>query len=475
MLQGSRGGRCYTAAVDATAARRSRWGRRAAGSALAGATVVHVLRVHRAAEAAGHALTAEHAAIARRLCANGHLRVRAHLAMRHRGDDLDMELTGEAHPGAALVDPESLPLADGTVSSIRATHVLDHTLGADAVLRELRRVLREGGTVEADVANAAARDGTSPLSDPIGVLTRIDAGRGRAQLSRRRLIDGDTADQPRIDVPMTHAELLGLLRETGFEPAPEDVRPGLRRLLAPRLSARGRATSTARTRPLQPWWPAMVGRGLPVDYLGPRPEVAALVPADCRTALDLGCAAGSLGMTLEERGIRVTGVEADDRLASMARTVLTDVVVGDITDVLRTGSGLDAQGYDAIVAADVLEHLSDPWAALRQVVSRLRPGGCVVLSLPNVRHWDTLWNLGVRGVWPQRASGIHDRTHLRWFTRRSVADLLEGARLQPEVMTSVRRVREARTSWMDGPARWLPGVLGELVSFQWLVRARRPA
>jgi 2-polyprenyl-3-methyl-5-hydroxy-6-metoxy-1,4-benzoquinol methylase len=214
--------------------------------------------------------------------------------------------------------------------------------------------------------------------------------------------------------------------------------------------------------------------GLNLDYLGPRPEVAALVPEHCSKVLDLGCAAGALGVLLEARGMRVTGVEIDARLAAKADDVLTRVVAGDLVDVLQSGRSLDMSGYDAVIAADCLEHVADPRTALRHAVSHLTAGGCVVVSLPNVRHWDTLWNLGVRGVWPQRHSGIHDRTHLRWFTRRSVVELLEDAGLEVELITSVRRVREARPSWMDAPARLLPGFLGELVTFQWLARARRP-
>lgn len=220
--------------------------------------------------------------------------------------------------------------------------------------------------------------------------------------------------------------------------------------------------------------PGVLAEDLCAEYLGPRPEVAALVPSGCNRVLDLGCSAGALGMLLEQRGIRVTGIELDPRLGARASEVLTHVITGDMAEVLHSGRDLDPAGYDAIVAADSLEHMADPAGVLADAVSRLSAGGHVVVSLPNVRHWDTLWNLGVRGVWPQRRSGIHDRTHLRWFTRRSVVELLEGAGLEVELITPVRRVREARRSWMDTPARLLPGALAELVTFQWLARARRP-
>src|SRR5205814_634782 len=192
---------------------------------------------------------------------------------------------------------------------------------------------------------------------------------------------------------------------------------------------------------------------------------AALVPDGSSRVLDLGCAAGSLGSLLESRGMRVTGIELDPKLSALAERTLTKVLTGDIVEILQAGDGLDPAGYDVVIAADCLEHLADPAAALRLAVERLVPHGCVIVSLPNVRHWDTLWNLGARGVWPQRQSGIHDRTHLRWFTRRSVVDLLENAGLGVETLESVRRVRESRASWLDYPARFLPGAAGEMLKF----------
>ena len=50
-----------------------------------------------------------------------------------------------------------------------------------------------------------------------------------------------------------------------------------------------------------------------------------------------------------------------------------------------------------------------------------------MVSLPNVRHWETFWQLGRRGTWPRRDVGIFDRTHLRWFTLRDAYAMLDAA------------------------------------------------
>lgn len=77
-----------------------------------------------------------------------------------------------------------------------------------------------------------------------------------------------------------------------------------------------------------------------------------------------------------------------------------------------------------MILADVLEHLADPWETLRQVRRVLAPGGTVVASIPNVRHWQVVRDL-LEGRWEYAEAGILDRTHRWFFTRRSLARLFE--------------------------------------------------
>jgi 2-polyprenyl-3-methyl-5-hydroxy-6-metoxy-1,4-benzoquinol methylase len=185
-------------------------------------------------------------------------------------------------------------------------------------------------------------------------------------------------------------------------------------------------------------------------YTGARPEVQALVPASARRVLDLGCSAGALGAGLKERGgVEVVGVELDPVLARAAEGRLDRVVVGDAGDLD------DALGrFDCVVAADVLEHLPDPWTALRRAVELLEPGGAVVVSLPNVRFFETFWQLGVRGRWPRREQGVFDSTHLRWFALRDARDLLEGAGLAVDIVEPLIRIRP-KGSRFDRLFGWL--------------------
>src|SRR5689334_19936603 len=185
-------------------------------------------------------------------------------------------------------------------------------------------------------------------------------------------------------------------------------------------------------------------------YTGSRPEVQALVPASARRILDLGCATGAVGAELKRRGgVEVVGVELDPALAREAQRRLDRVVVGS-ADALDPELG----HFDAIVAADVLEHLPDPWSALRDAVDLLGPGGTVVVSLPNVRFFETFWQLGVRGRWPRREQGVFDRTHLRWFTLRDARELLEQAGLEVVDVVPLIRIRP-KGSRFDPLFGWL--------------------
>jgi 2-polyprenyl-3-methyl-5-hydroxy-6-metoxy-1,4-benzoquinol methylase len=164
-------------------------------------------------------------------------------------------------------------------------------------------------------------------------------------------------------------------------------------------------------------------------YESVRPEIVALVPATARRVLDLGCAAGALAVALKARdpAVEVVGVEREPAYAAEAREHCDRVILADV----EAADPRELGRFDCLVAADVLEHLVDPWAALTRYAGQLEPGGRAIVSVPNVAHWSTFAALA-RGRWPRKAQGIHDATHLRWFTRRDAIELCEGAGLAVE-------------------------------------------
>ena len=139
--------------------------------------------------------------------------------------------------------------------------------------------------------------------------------------------------------------------------------------------------------------------------------------------LDVGCGSGAITRLIrDKRRCHVIGIEPNPPRARAARQAGLEV----INDVFssRTVGGLPS--FDAVVFADVLEHLVDPAAALTLARTLIRPGGCVVASVPNVAHWSVRLEL-LRGRFDYTASGIMDATHLRWFTKATLVALVEAA------------------------------------------------
>lgn len=171
---------------------------------------------------------------------------------------------------------------------------------------------------------------------------------------------------------------------------------------------------------------AVQAGGRPADYYNQaRPDVAALVPASCRRVLEVGCGEGQMGRLLKERGHHVTGLELIPEAAEVARRWLDRVETADV----ECGLPFPPGSFDAVIFADVLEHLVDPWRVVREASALLAPGGCVVASIPNVQNLDVLWRLA-RGRWEYRERGITDFGHLRFFTLRSIRELFAQAGLR---------------------------------------------
>lgn len=194
-----------------------------------------------------------------------------------------------------------------------------------------------------------------------------------------------------------------------------------------------------------------------LDRNNPRTIIAEWVAAGSHV-LEVGPGDGVITRWLRaNKACTSVGVEYVAQAAEIGRTAFDHMIVGSI-EAPDVQAQAESRGpYDAVIFADVLEHLVDPWRVLRGVRPMLKPTGRVLISMPNVAHWTVRLNL-LRGHFDYTDGYLMDRTHLRWFTRRTAREL---------VHTSGYRVVEYATVYKPRFARFWPALMG----FQTLLNA----
>jgi 2-polyprenyl-3-methyl-5-hydroxy-6-metoxy-1,4-benzoquinol methylase len=157
-------------------------------------------------------------------------------------------------------------------------------------------------------------------------------------------------------------------------------------------------------------------------------NVVAFVGRDKRV-LEIGSGPGSITRALREAGgCRIVAIEIDEDAARRVAPYCEDVFQVDLN---RAGWGAQVSGqgkFDAVVAADVLEHLVDPWATLREMIGVLAPGGAIVVSLPHAGHNAVIASL-INGDVAYARHGLLDRTHIRFFGIHNIQALFNDAGL----------------------------------------------
>jgi 2-polyprenyl-3-methyl-5-hydroxy-6-metoxy-1,4-benzoquinol methylase len=209
-----------------------------------------------------------------------------------------------------------------------------------------------------------------------------------------------------------------------------------------------------------------------LSYVGSRPDIERLIFPNTKVVLDVGCSTGILGASIKAKtGGQVLGIELSEEMANEASSRIDRVFVGDAEKIVCEGM-LDGYQFDTIVFGDVLEHLVNPWAVLSKAATYLHPEGTIIASIPNIRHIDTIYHLVLKGYWPYRDRGIHDRTHLRFFTRRNIVELFENAGLSIETIETNYRIFE-KPHRLNRFSKFFafPGIRNFL-AFQYLIRAR---
>jgi 2-polyprenyl-3-methyl-5-hydroxy-6-metoxy-1,4-benzoquinol methylase/chromosome segregation ATPase len=141
-----------------------------------------------------------------------------------------------------------------------------------------------------------------------------------------------------------------------------------------------------------------------------------------KDVLDVGCSSGYLAKLMSSNDCNVVGIEINPEVAETARKYCSQVFVADL-DFVGLADAVEGRTFDVIVFGDVLEHLRNPARILDEARSLLRADGYVVASIPNIAHGAIRLAL-LRGDFDYKEIGILDETHLRFFTLKTIEEML---------------------------------------------------
>jgi len=167
-----------------------------------------------------------------------------------------------------------------------------------------------------------------------------------------------------------------------------------------------------------------------------RSEVSLFLPNNYDRILEIGCSYGTFRKNLSSAH-EYWGVEPDVNVAEVARQNLDIVLTGFYDGVANQ---LPEEFFDLVICNDVIEHLADPDHFLEAIKCKMTPGGYLIGSIPNVRHISNLKNLLVHKDWEYEDAGILDRTHLKFFTEKSLRKLFARHQFQVEKLSGINDI-----------------------------------
>jgi 2-polyprenyl-3-methyl-5-hydroxy-6-metoxy-1,4-benzoquinol methylase len=143
-----------------------------------------------------------------------------------------------------------------------------------------------------------------------------------------------------------------------------------------------------------------------------------------KRVLDVGCSSGELAGLLKANDCSIVGIEYDPEAAEKAKERCDQVIVADLEAI--ENFPFKEKEFDHILFMDVLEHLRDPSSILKRLRPFLKTDGTVIISIPNIANQSIRFSL-LFGRWNYAEYGILDRTHLRFFTRKTAITLVTEA------------------------------------------------
>ena len=155
-------------------------------------------------------------------------------------------------------------------------------------------------------------------------------------------------------------------------------------------------------------------------YSKTRFEIFDFIPKkNNQNILEIGCGNGYTLKKLKDDGYAsfTMGIEKNEKCQNKALQNNIDYFICD--DVEKVKDQIN-KSFDVILFLDVLEHLVEPWNLFKEISKLLNKNGIIIISLPNIRNLSIIYKLIFKGTWDYQEYGILDKTHLRFFTDKSI-------------------------------------------------------
>jgi 2-polyprenyl-3-methyl-5-hydroxy-6-metoxy-1,4-benzoquinol methylase len=151
---------------------------------------------------------------------------------------------------------------------------------------------------------------------------------------------------------------------------------------------------------------------------------------------EVGASGGYTLLYLKEKGIaqKVTGIELLELPGTEQKNPAIDNFL--IANIEQMDSDLFTEAFDVVICGDVLEHLANPWAVRDKLLKWLKPGGYFLASIPNIREYKTVLKILLRGTFTYEEGGVMDKTHLRFFCKKNILELMGANGLKVEKIVS---------------------------------------
>lgn len=145
------------------------------------------------------------------------------------------------------------------------------------------------------------------------------------------------------------------------------------------------------------------------------------IPQGVKTTLEFGCGFGGFSALVKQTfNTETWAVEIDKMVAQKAAEKLDRVINADALESLHE---IPENYFNCIIFFDILEHLVDPYTLLSAAKTKLTETGVIVASIPNIRYYRTFVDFVIHGNWTYQSQGILDKTHLRFFTYKSIKQM----------------------------------------------------